>query len=481
MDILQDLIKSLGKEELKSYKLFAKRTNDSDERRDMLLFDSIKKHYEKSDSYHCKLIYGIDKPDSKYYRLKSKIIDDIGSVLSHLYQKEDEINSVYLLQLAKIFKQKSVTHLSLHFLKLAEKKALVQEDFAALEAIYEEMIRINSHTSDENPTHIIEQRSDNSKRLMLLQELENNLAILSYQVKTTQNLTTQKEIKKWLNGVLKTTIKHSYVKNSKLLRVKVFQNLSRIMLLLKDYESLERYLLNCWEEFNEDKLFNERNHEVQLQLLIYISNTSYLLSKHNQSIKFAEVLYKKLFDYNKQNYIQYIFYYYNILVNNYSKTNLPKAVETLEKAREEAQIRNNPEQYFYVLSNLAITLFDLKNFKQAGKVFAQIYISNGYKVLDKSVVYKIHVFELINRVEIGDYEACLKHINAINKLGNEVKSKDSINADIELVNIISQHIYKYETKWRPLKTVILAYLEKYDHDDAEKGLINYCQWLKTKV
>jgi hypothetical protein len=480
MDILQDLVKSLGKEELKSYKLFAKRTNDSDERRDILLFDSIKKHREKPDSYHSKLIYAIDKPDSKYYRLKSKVIDDIGSVLSHLYQKEDEINSVYLLQLAKIFKQKKVTHLSLHFLKLAEKKALKQEDFAALEAIYEEMIRINSIASDENPLYLIAQRSDNSKRLMLLQGLENNLAILSYQVKTTQNLTNHKEIKKWLNGILKTTLKHSYVKNSKLLRIKVFQNLSRIMMLLKDYESLETYLLTCWEEFKNDKLFNDKNHEIQLQLLIYLSNTSYLLGKHNQSVFYAGVLYTHLFDFNKHNFNQYIFYYYNILVNNFSKTDLQKAVETLEKAKEETSIRNNSDQYFYVLSNLAITLFDLKQYKQAGKVFTQIYISNGYKLLDVSVVFKIQVFELINRLEIGDYEVCLKQIQALNKLKQEVKNDEVIKMDVELVKILHNYINQDDPRWRPLKPIISNYVSRYESIENKTALLDYCQWLKTK-
>ena len=49
MDILQDLIKSLEKEELKSYKLYTKRTHNFDNRKDIELFDSIKKHAEEPD------------------------------------------------------------------------------------------------------------------------------------------------------------------------------------------------------------------------------------------------------------------------------------------------------------------------------------------------------------------------------------------------------------------------------------------------
>ena len=44
MDILQDFIKSLAKEEIKSYKLYSKRTHNFDIRKDIELFDSIKKN-----------------------------------------------------------------------------------------------------------------------------------------------------------------------------------------------------------------------------------------------------------------------------------------------------------------------------------------------------------------------------------------------------------------------------------------------------
>ena len=49
MDILQDLIKLLEKEEIKSYKLYTKRTHNFNDRKDIELFDSIKKQPEESE------------------------------------------------------------------------------------------------------------------------------------------------------------------------------------------------------------------------------------------------------------------------------------------------------------------------------------------------------------------------------------------------------------------------------------------------
>ena len=176
------------------------------------------------------------------------------------------------------------------------------------------------------------------------------------------------------------------------------------MLLLKDYTSLETYLKSCLVEFEKDKLFSKQTHEVKLQLLVYLCNASYMLDKHTQAIEFANILHKAIFEFDKVLYNQYIFYYYNILVNNYSKTNIVKAIDVLEAAQNEKQIKNNPQQYFYVLNNLAILNFDLKKFKQASKFFSQMYVSQNFKTFDISFVVKLYVFELINRLEMEDYE-----------------------------------------------------------------------------
>ena len=83
MDVLQNIIKSLEKEEIKSYKLYSKRTHNFNNRIDIELFNSIKSNPEWNDAQHFKLIYKTEKSDSRYYRLKNKISEDIGVVLSN--------------------------------------------------------------------------------------------------------------------------------------------------------------------------------------------------------------------------------------------------------------------------------------------------------------------------------------------------------------------------------------------------------------
>ncbi|MES2512803.1 MAG: hypothetical protein V4580_01610 [Bacteroidota bacterium] len=481
MDILQDLIKSLEKEELKSYKLYTKRTHNFESRKDIELFESIKKQNEESDKYHFKAIYKGDKPDTKYYRLKNKIADDIGIILSNLNHKKPETDVLHLIGLAKIFNGKQKQNLALHYLKLAERRAIEKEEYALLEAIYEQMVRMSIQHTEESPATIIEKRNENNQRLKLLQDLENNLAVLSHEVKSTQNLTTKKEITAWLNHTLKNTIKLSYVKNSIQLRIKIFQNLSRLMLLLKDYTSLEAYLKSCLIEFENDQLFSKQTHEVKLQLLVYLCNASYMLNKHSQSVQYANVLHKAIFEHDKVLYDQYIFYYYNILVNNYSKTNALKAIDTLEEAQKETQIKNNPNQYFYVLNNLAILNFDLKKHRQASKFFSQMYVSQNFKSFDKSFVIKLQLFELINRIDLHDYEQCDKQMNQLYKQIDDMKEKESIKIDIAMLDLINRFLHEHENRWRPLKTVIQAFVKKFQNPKDGSGLINYTQWIESKI
>lgn len=481
MDILQDLIKILGKEELKSYKLYAKKSNNFIDRKDLILFESIKKNENATDKEHSKTVYMTVKPDQKYYRLKNKISNDIGVVLSNLNHKKPGIDILHLLGLAKIFISRQHFSLASHYLKLAERRAIEKEEYALLESIYEQQVRLSIQNVEESPARIIEKRNENNHRLKLLQELENNLAVLSYEVKTTQNLTTKKEITSWLNHTLKNTIKLSYVKNSSQLRIRIFQNVSRLMLLLKDYASLESYLKSCLEEFNKDHLFVKQTHEVKLQLLVYLCNASYMLNKHSQAIQFAGTLHKAIFEFDRALYDQYIFYYYNILVNNYSKTDLNKAIETLEKAQDEKQIKNNPHQYFYVLNNLAILNFDLKKYKQAGKFFSQMYVSQNFKTLDKSFVVKLYVFELINRLEMQDFELCDKLLNQLYKAVKEVKEKESVKIDLAVMDLIDQFLNKHKKRWRPLKIMIHSFVKKFQAGKESAGLINYTQWISSKI
>lgn len=481
MDILQDIIASLEKEEIKSYKLYSKRTHNFDNRIDIELFDSIKHNPEWDDSRHFKLIYDKEKADSRYYRLKNKISEDIGVVLSSLNRNEKDIEALHLLIISKIFFKKNQLQLAQHYLKLSEKKAIAQEDFTVLESIYELFIQLSLHHIKESPEVYIKKREENSNRLALLRELENNFSLLSYKLKTTQNLAITKAFKVWLHSTLEKTQGMEYVKNSATLRFKVFQNICRLLLLSQDYKALEHYLIQSDADFEKDKLFHKETHEIKIQLYVYMCNASYVLKKYQQALRYAALLQQALQEYNKLWHEKYVFYYYNILVNNYSKTNPEKAIETLEEARKQPVIRDTPNYIGFVLLNLAITHFDIQKYRVAGKYLVQLYVSDAFKNYDEAFRVKISVFELCNKLESHEIEQAEKLVVSVSKKLDELKNKETLAIELAVVQLIRHYIKSDLSSWRPMKDKIAGFIKKFADKEEPQTIINYSEWLGSKI
>ncbi len=481
MDVLQNIIKSLGKEEIKSYKLYTKRTHNFEERKDIELFNNIKLFPENNDSEHFLAIYKKEKADSRYYRLKNKISDDVGVVLSNLNRNEKEIEALHLVILSKIFFKKEQFQLAQHYLKLSEKKAIQNEDYSTLEIVYELFIQLSLHNIKESPETYIKKREENSKRLALLQDLENNFSLLSYKLKTTQNLVINEEFKTWIRDTLQKTQKLSYVKNSFTLRLKVFQNICRLLLLTQDYASLEKYLLKSNEEFTKDGVFNKNTHDIKIQLYIYLCNASYVLHKYHQALEFAEELQQTLLAYDKLLYEKYLFYYYNILVNNYGKTNLEKAIETLEDARKQPVIKNNPGNMGFVLLNLAITHFDSQKHKTANKYIVQLYVSEAFKNYDEAFKLKVSVFELCNKIESVEIEQAEKLIATIYKTLDDITDHSALKIELALLRLLHTYLQSENITWRAVKKNVQDFLKKYPADQEYQTIINYSSWLQSKI
>ena len=96
----------------------------------------------------------------------------------------------------------------------------------------------------------------------------------------------------------------------------------------RDYKSLEEFLIDSYNDFLKDDIFDRSNHNEKLTLLTYLTNCLYKTKKYKQSLRYSEeLLSMKEYDYFHD---KYLFYYYNILVLNFAKTDKEKAVRLFE-------------------------------------------------------------------------------------------------------------------------------------------------------
>ena len=120
MNLLQEVISSLTKEESRFFKLYAERTNSTKERKDLILFDQLRKSDITEEKLVNRLSYGNSK--NAYYRLKNRLLFDISKslVLQHLNNEEDVL-ILHNLLLFRIFRQKQKNRVAEVFLKSRKK------------------------------------------------------------------------------------------------------------------------------------------------------------------------------------------------------------------------------------------------------------------------------------------------------------------------------------------------------------------------
>ncbi|MDP2386790.1 MAG: hypothetical protein Q8M29_10495 [Bacteroidota bacterium] len=483
MQILEEIIKNLSKEEIRNFKLFVTRTNNSNERKDIILFDSFRKTSQaiNEDKIFKKLYPSTDK--NPYYRLKNRLFEDVGLSLLLLNYNQNAVNFVLNnFLLAKLFIQKNKWEIAVFYLNKAEKKAREIEEPALLELIYNEYIKLSQEVLELNPKEYIDKRRQNREKLNQIQEIDDVLALVTYNIKASQTFGTgDKEIYEHLQKTVESFSNSKTVNENIQLRFKLYHAVSKILLQQHNYIALENYLQKTYKEFSTKKLFTIHNHETKLQMLTYLCNSLFRNNKINESLAYANKLKEAMSEFNKSLYEKFVFYFYNILVNNYAKTNLNKAIEILNEAKEEPAIKNHPLHIGFVYLNLAVSHFGLKEYKQSLKQVARLYMLESYSNLDIGFRFKIAVFEIMIRYDIGDTEFVLTRLA---QFQNEFKSQlnqKGFEKEKNMCTFIKQLILgTQKSNKAKLKAGIKAFIET-NHEQENTEIVSYSEWLGTKT
>jgi hypothetical protein len=482
MNTLQQIIASMNKEEVRHLKLFMGRTNSGSDRKDIELFDYIRQRPEDydEDKIQAKLYGTGDK--NALYRLKNRLLDDVAKSLALQYSDESDFNQVAMfLQLARHFLAGSQFQLALHYLAKAEKRAISVENHELLDLIYSEYIRYSQETLGVNPSEYIRKRRENREDLARLQEIDDILAEVVYKVRTTQNFTGQdyriiENLRKRVSGL---GLKKATSKSIQL-RFKVYHSLSRILLQKHDFVSLEKYLLDTLAEFTKEKLFNRNTHDTRLQMLTYLANAQFKNMKMEESLATAAKLKSAMAEFGGLLHDKYLFFYYNILVINYSTKDRDKAIEVLNEIKENAVIMKQPHYHVFIYLNLTVLNFDNQNYKQSLRSLVRLTMEEGYGNLDVNLRMKIAVAELIIRYELKDEEFLEKRIEQVKKeFSVQLKSREGKRHQ-EMLNLLSEFATAENIlRNKLLQKKIRSFLDKQQNTVGD--LINYNTWLSTKT
>ena len=283
---LDTIVASLSKEEIRFFKLFIKRT-DNKNRKDVDLFDLMRK--KNSDFTTKEALDKLEVNPNNYYQIKNRLYHELNNsvVWQHIW-KDNQSKSFSYVLLARVYKDKGELELAFHYLKNAEKEAIDSELYEILSIIYTEIIQLSHELISIDVDKYIELKRKNILILSEIDEVDLLLAKVMYDIKTKQNFgKTDLSLFEIVKSKYSKISKDKNLVNSNRFRMRLFKMYSRILLQERDYESLEKFLIESYNEFKEDKLFYKSNHNEKLTLLTYLTNCLYKTKKYKESLKYA--------------------------------------------------------------------------------------------------------------------------------------------------------------------------------------------------
>ncbi|MEY3443171.1 MAG: hypothetical protein RLZZ519_1452 [Bacteroidota bacterium] len=484
MDILNRIVGLMNKEEVRHFKLFASRTQVEGNRKDLLLFDYLRKSGEEYNEGEIfgKLYDGDDK--NSFYRLKNRLLQDLNKSLNLQHMEDDDVVYLFhLLSLARFFHNRQKYKVALHYLRKAEKKAIGLNHYEILDFLYSEMIKLSQEVVFINPEEYIQRRKENREKLQALREIDDILSAVIHRVRVSQNMSSTKNpIFDLLEKTVNEFTENSKLKNDPKLRFTIYHAVSRILLTKKDYDTLLTYLLKTYEEFTTESLFTKSNHDTKLQMLVYIVNTLCQNRNFEQSLEYAELLRQGMEEHHRMLYSKYLTYYYNSLIINYFSLDMNRSIQILEEVIGNRTFKDTPFNEFIMIVNLAICYFSTKKISKALKALIQAFIHDGYQAASPEFKLKIAIFELSLRQESGDFEVTDRRIEEVKKDYQELLEKPALATESSLLRIIADMNKSVEIRTdKPLKERIKQFIASTPRQELEGFFIDYHEWLSNKI
>lgn len=473
----------MRKEEIRHFKLYAARTNDEESRKDIALFDEI--HHKKDKYDEQKIAFQLyEENKNAFYRLKNRLLEEVSKSLwmQHI-ERETESFGLYLFSLAKWHFKEKRTEVALYFLKKAEKQASQHENYDILDLVYHLYIQFSVETTQVNPSEYITLRKKNRQKMELLAEIDDLLASIIYKIRTSFNMAKDANLLLDLQQKVGFFTQENDISASKKLRFKIYDALIRILLQRNEFEAMETYLLQTFEEFSQEKLFDKENHETKLNMLTYLVNTLYKNEKYESSLAYNDRLKAAMEEFHGLYLEKYRIFYYNALVNNYSFLDKEKAISILLEMKEMLQTTENSFNRISVYLNLALMHFYTSQYRKSLRYLNELYAWENYKKADEALRLQIEIFEVVVRFENEEGEWLRQRIQRLRKTFIKRLKQTDYEQDVAFLNLMQRVAVLLGEQENPAKEIAqltAQFLQGCPENRANQSIFDYVKWLISR-
>lgn len=482
--MLQLVIQAMNKEDVRHFTMYTSRINSLVPRKDLTLFNLLRKGILGNDDCNedkiFAKIYPGDSNKNSFYRLKHHLLEELSKSNFNLHMQEDEqMYCYFLLAMYRYYFRRNDYKLAHYYLKRAEKLSREINYLELLDIIYGEFGRLSLELFSINPENYLTERKAVHEKLIKIREIDATLAVLSYRLKKAQNFSSSNEsVLSILERTTQDFLTLEHVRSDATLKIKIYEAVSQILLQKRDYKSLEGYIAKTFDLFTKEGVFGKHSHHTKLQMLVYLANSYFKNGKYKLSLKVADRIHAALAEHAGFLKDKFEFYYYNVLVINYSTLAPTKAIELLENLKTKKSFRKEAYQTLFVFLNLAILYHDQHNFRKALQCINQLLLLDVYTEIDLTLKLKIAVFELMIRTSLNDYEVLSMRINQIRQQYKTNLKKPELNRERMLIDIIT---FMSKDNMTSAKKITQAFLKEHKETQDETELLNYHDWLKSNI
>ncbi len=485
MDSLQQIIKSLKKEEVRNFRLLAAKYQRTDDSKSTLLFDSLRggKFGEAEDSGTGS--QGDEGNANAHHRLRNRLKVDIEKSLLNLhFSLDDKISAVNLLALANIFRYKAQYALSLYYYQRAEKICTESEYYDLLEHIYNELITLSDSFNEINPLVYIEKRKENFTKYQSIQQANHAIAAISYRLRRTNFSNKANDITAELEKVAAELEIANEIYNLSSVRLKIHVCVRDSLLQDGRFDVLEDFLLSDYRSFNQSEFFNKSNHKSKLNLLTWIINTLIINRNYDLAFEYTRVLGEELERFDGLLNENYFWTYNQSLTTLYMFTGqLNEALALLEDIRGNEHTRG-VQYYDYALHvNLALNYYYLRQPSQAIKTLSHLFSKDNYSRLSPELQLSLTILESILHYDNDNLDYASYKVDEAKRLFKTLLKGDAYSEERTFLKLLSAILNKPDgLADKKLKKEIDVYLASAQpfHAGSSKH-IDFAIWIKSKI
>ena len=423
MDTLKAIIATLTPTETKEFRAFIHRQKQKKERKDLELFELLLLPKKFKSKEIVDQLYNDQSYNSKnaYHTLRKRLIKHLADfiVLKGMDEDPSAASTVMgLVSLARYLFDKDLTQLGWNYLRKAEEMAILNEQYALLNTIYNLQIERIDDEESEDLKVVIKKHAENKK---IVDEDERAMIankIIMQQFEEIKMAGREFNIELIVAQVLRVyDLSHVVTQRPKLLYNTL--NITRnATLITKNFSSFVPYATDKYKQAEKYNAFNKSNHWYKLSILYMICHALYRNKRFDECNKYLEEFHQNILQFNQAHYHK--FYPKYILlksaIQNY-QGGVQLGIETLTGAIHKKGLRMSQEDLLDMKLNLSVYHFNSGEYKTANKAIMDINHSDSWceKKMGIDWTLRKSLIETIIQFEMGNEEIALNRIRSINR------------------------------------------------------------------